>query len=218
MTIIFLFNLPTVRALQALHVCALSVEDTVCLCQISVLVELANHFFPIFIFFWRGGWFLFFFKHSFTSSLETVIVFCVTLWFPPLIWISGCFRICWFYICLELIHNCQKSQWCCLIMWLCALFNHMSAESCLDTPLSFTYFKIRALTHLRLMQICKVNILEWIVVVLSLYLRSFSSSSELPHCIKYSGWITMQGWTSDNSQIVNSSGLLRQFLSQQLPW
>lgn len=60
MTIIFLFNLPTVRALQALHVCALSVEDTVCLCQISVLVELANHFFPIFIFFWRGGWFLFF--------------------------------------------------------------------------------------------------------------------------------------------------------------
>lgn len=46
MTIIFLFNLPTVRALQALHVCALSVEDTVCLCQI--LVELANHFFPNF--------------------------------------------------------------------------------------------------------------------------------------------------------------------------
>lgn len=51
MTIIFLFNLPTVRALQALHVCALSVEDTVCLCQI--LVELANHFFPNF--FWGGG-------------------------------------------------------------------------------------------------------------------------------------------------------------------
>lgn len=55
MTIIFLFNLPTVRALQALHVCALSVEYTVCLCQISVPVELANHFFPIFIFFLEGG-------------------------------------------------------------------------------------------------------------------------------------------------------------------
>lgn len=55
MTIIFLFNLPTVRALQALHVCAPSVEDTVCLCQI--LVELANHFFPNF--FWGGvGFFL----------------------------------------------------------------------------------------------------------------------------------------------------------------
>lgn len=62
MTIIFLFNLPTVRALQALHVCALSVEDTVCLFQISVLVELANHFFlPIFFFFFGGGVGFFFF-------------------------------------------------------------------------------------------------------------------------------------------------------------